>query len=73
MIIGASREEGKHMTEPKRVLKLIPVFKSEDEERDFWAQADSTEYVDWSKSKAARFRFLRPTEGNTSEDLNSCS
>ncbi len=31
-------------------LKPIPNFKSEDEERDFWATHDSTEYVDWSKA-----------------------
>jgi len=49
------------MTRSKRVLKKIPVFKTEDEERDFWAEADSTEYVDWSKAKPVRFPHLRPT------------
>lgn len=33
----------------KSKLKPIPHFKSEDEERDFWATADSTEYFDYSK------------------------
>jgi sialate O-acetylesterase len=35
-------------------LKKIPVFKSEDEEREFWANHDSSEFVNWKKSK----RFL---------------
>ena len=29
-------------------LKRIPKFKTEDEEREFWATHDSTEYMDWS-------------------------
>lgn len=29
----------------------IPQFDNEDEEREFWATHDSTEYVDWSKAK----------------------
>lgn len=31
-------------------LKLIPRFKNEDEEDEFWATHDSTEYIDWSKA-----------------------
>lgn len=31
-------------------LKPIPRFKSEDEEAQFWATHDSTEYIDWSKA-----------------------
>jgi hypothetical protein len=31
--------------------KKIPTFKDEDAEREFWAKADSTEYIDWSKAK----------------------
>lgn len=33
----------------KNNLKQIPKFKNEDEERDFWAIADSSEYFDYSK------------------------
>ena len=33
--------------------KKIPKFKSEEKEREFWADHDSTEYVDWRKSKRA--------------------
>src|SRR3990172_3074457 len=49
------------MSKPRRVLKKIPTFKSEDAEREFWATADSTEYVDWSKARMVRFPKLRPS------------
>lgn len=42
-------------------LKSIPTFKSEDEEREFWATHDSTEYIDWSKAEEAVFPNLKPT------------
>jgi len=42
-------------------LKKIPKFKSEDEEREFWANADSTDYVDWNKKEAVAFANLKPT------------
>jgi predicted DNA binding CopG/RHH family protein len=32
-------------------LKPIPRFETEEEEREFWARADSSEYVDWSTAK----------------------
>ncbi len=41
--------------------KQIPKFKSEDEEREFWATHDSTEYVDWQKAKKAAFSNLKPS------------
>ena len=31
-------------------LKPIPQFKNEDEEAEFWATHDSTEYINWSKA-----------------------
>ena len=40
-------------------FKKIPKFKSEDEERDFWAKADSSEYFDWSKGRRAKFPNLK--------------
>lgn len=49
------------MRKPKRALKRIPIFKTEDEEREFWATHDSTEYVDWSKARVVRFPNLRPS------------
>ena len=33
-----------------RKLKLIPKFKNEDEEREFWATHDATDYFDMSKA-----------------------
>ena len=41
--------------------KQSPTFKSEDEERAFWATHDSTEFVDWSKAKRAVFPNLKPS------------
>ena len=41
--------------------KQIPEFKNEDEEREFWATHDSSEYVDWSNAKRAVFPNLKPT------------
>jgi len=32
-------------------LKQIPKFKSQEEERDFWANHDSADYIDWSKTR----------------------
>ncbi len=36
-------------------------FESEDKEREFWANEDSTEHVDWGKGKQARFPNLKPS------------
>ncbi len=41
--------------------KAIPKFKSEDDERKFWATADSTEYLDWSQARPAKFVNLKPS------------
>jgi hypothetical protein len=41
--------------------KKIPEFKSEDEERKFWATADSTQYVDWPSAKRRKFVHLKPS------------
>lgn len=45
----------------KKRFKAIPKFKNEDEERDFWAKADSSEYFDWDKAEEAVFPNLKPT------------
>ena len=44
-------------------LKPIPEFADEAAERAFWEAPgnDSTEFVDWSKAKRARFPNLKPT------------
>jgi len=45
----------------QKKLKLLPKFKSDQEERDFWARHDSTEYVDWSKAELSIFPNLKPS------------
>lgn len=42
-------------------IKQISKFKSEDEERDFWATHDSTEYFDMSKPLKISFPNLKPS------------
>jgi hypothetical protein len=41
--------------------KKIPTFKTEKDEREFWAREDSAEYIDWSKAKRAVFPHLKPS------------
>ena len=41
--------------------KQIPRFESEDEEREFWATHDSTEYLDWDKAEPTVFPQLKPS------------
>ena len=36
-------------------------FKSEDEEREFWAKQDSTEVIDWTKAERVSLAELRPS------------
>ncbi|MBZ5538636.1 MAG: BrnA antitoxin family protein [Acidobacteriia bacterium] len=42
-------------------LKRTPQFRSEQQEREFWAQNDSADFVDYSKAKQASFPNLKPT------------
>jgi predicted DNA binding CopG/RHH family protein len=42
-------------------MKEIPKFKSEEEEQQFWAEHDSTEFVDWSNAQRAVFPNLKPS------------
>ena len=41
--------------------KQIPEFKSEDEEREFWATRDSTEYLNWDQAEYVAFPKLKPS------------
>ena len=41
--------------------KDIPIFTNEDEERKFWANKDSTEFVDWDKAEAIVLPNLKPS------------
>lgn len=51
---------------PKKKLKPIPEFKTEDEERNFWATHDTTDYIDWSKAEFTHFPNLKPSTENIS-------
>jgi predicted DNA binding CopG/RHH family protein len=42
-------------------MKKIPKFKDEAAERRFWAEHDSTEYVDWNKAERVVLPNLKPT------------
>ena len=41
--------------------RTIPKFKSEDQEREFWAQHDSTEFIEWSKARKVTLSKLKPS------------
>ena len=41
--------------------KRIPKFKNEDEEREFWASHDSTEYINWKQAKRVTLPNLKPS------------
>ncbi len=41
--------------------RKTPHFKTEDEERKFWATHDSTEFVDWSKASRVVLSNLKPS------------
>jgi len=41
----------------KNMLKDIPAFESEDEEHEFWATHDSTEYIAWGEASPANFNL----------------
>lgn len=41
--------------------KQIPNFKTEAEERAFWEENDSTDFVDWDKAEQIIFSNLKPT------------
>jgi predicted DNA binding CopG/RHH family protein len=42
-------------------MKNIPNFENEDKEREFWAEADSSEYIDWKKAKKVVLPNLKPS------------
>jgi predicted DNA binding CopG/RHH family protein len=42
-------------------LKEMPVHKDETEEREFWAENDSTEFVDWDSAETVVLSKLKPT------------
>jgi predicted DNA binding CopG/RHH family protein len=43
------------------IKKKIPKFRNEDEERDFWATHDSTEFIDWHAAQRLTLKNLKPS------------
>jgi predicted DNA binding CopG/RHH family protein len=41
--------------------KQIPKFQNEDEEREFWATHDSTEYINWNLAERVTYSNLKPS------------
>ena len=41
--------------------KTKPTFENEDQEREFWSENDSTDFVDWKKGKKAILSNLKPS------------
>ena len=48
------------MMKASRPRKKLPAFRSEEEERAFWAAHDSTEYIDWGRAVRGAFPNLKP-------------
>lgn len=49
------------MPKPKSKLNPIPKFKTEDEERNFWATHDTTDYFDMEHPVKLDLSMLKPT------------
>ncbi len=49
------------MSTAKRMKADIPVHSSEEAERAFWADHDSTDFVDWSQAQSVLIPKLKPT------------
>ncbi len=41
--------------------RMLPRFDNEDQERRFWAEHDSTAYVDWNKAERVILANLKPS------------
>ncbi|MBL8218343.1 MAG: BrnA antitoxin family protein [Bryobacterales bacterium] len=46
---------------PVTKKKPVPEFRSEEEERQFWSDHDSTEYIDWRAANRRKLPNLKPT------------
>ncbi len=45
----------------KKRLKTVPEFANEDDERRFWEQYDSSDYLDWRQAQQVVMPKLKPT------------
>lgn len=41
--------------------KKVPLFKSDNEEREFWEVHDSTDFIDWNKAERIILPNLKPS------------
>ena len=46
---------------PSTKKKPLPKFQSEDNERAFWSEQDSTQFIDWQAGERRKFPNLKPT------------
>lgn len=51
---------------PSKSAPAVPRFASEAEERAFWQETDTTDYVDWSQAKRVRLPDLKPSTATIS-------
>jgi hypothetical protein len=58
---------------PRKKLKPIPDFKTEDEERDFWAAHDATDYFDFTKQVHLDLSKLNPPPSRLPSDCRNPS
>jgi len=42
-------------------LKKVPKKRTEDQERNFWSEAESSDYIDWSGARPLVLPELKPT------------
>jgi len=55
-------------------MTKVPSFKHEKAEREFWGKHDSSEYLDWSRSRRLSLPNLQPSVRTISLRLpNRCS
>ena len=54
------------MNKKKKKKLVVPAFKSEDAERDFWDKVDLTDYFDKSDAVPVAFPDLKPTSASIS-------
>lgn len=50
----------------KHPKKPLPRFRSEEDEREFWATHDTTDYFDYAEAREAVFPKLRPSTATIS-------
>ena len=54
------------MNKKKKKILIVPAFKNEDDERDFWDTIDLTDYFDKKDAVPVAFPNLKPTSASIS-------